>query len=140
LLEISVLLKMNMMKYFFIASCVLFFSCKKATTNDTCSSTINSGILAVISSTLTVSVNQDINFEVTYGVANGCGISSDMESIKDGNNVTINMLTKYEGCVCTQIYSEGRKIYTFKSAVVGNFKLKFSKGDNTFIEKNVVVQ
>jgi hypothetical protein len=140
LLEISVLLKMNMMKYFFIASCVLFFSCKKATTNDTCSSTINSGILTVSGPSFSVAVNQDINFEVSYGVANGCGVSSDMEIIKDGNIVKINMLTKYEGCICTQIYSEGRKNYTFKSAVVGNFKLKFSKGDNTFIEKNVIVQ
>jgi hypothetical protein len=120
---------------------VLLFSCKKASTNDdTCSSTINSGILAVTSTTPTGAVNQDIHFEVLYGVANGCGTSSNMESIKDGNSTTVNMLTKFVGCICTQIYTEAKKTYTFKSADVGNFKLKFNKGDNTFIEKNVVIQ
>ena len=130
------------MKYILIASCVFLFSCKKAdpNNNDTCSSIINSGILAVTSSTLTAAVNQDINFEVSYSIANGCAISSNMESIRDANTVTVNMLTKFEGCVCTQIYSEGKKTYVFKSAVAGNFKLKFSKKDNTFIEKNVVIQ
>jgi hypothetical protein len=112
LLEISVLLKINMMNYFFIASCVLFFSCKKATTNDTCSSIINSDILTVSGPSFPVAVNQEISFEVTHGVANGCGTTSNMESIKDGNITTVNMLTKFEGCICTKVYTEAKKTYT----------------------------
>jgi hypothetical protein len=134
--------KTNNMKYVLIAFCMFLFSCKKATTNNngTCSNTINSGILAVTSTALTASINQDLSFEVLYGIANGCAISSNIESIKEGNIVTVNMLTKFEGCFCTEIYSEAKKIFLFKSPIVGNFKLKFSKGNNTFIEKDVIIQ
>ncbi len=130
------------MKYFFIIAIVTtLFSCKKTNTNDNnCSSTVNSGIFTVNSSTLTANVNQEINFELLFAVINGCGISSDLETLKEGNIVTINAKTKYEGCICTQIYFEVKKAYSFKSPIAGNFKLKFNRGDNSFIEKDVVIQ
>jgi hypothetical protein len=67
----------------------LLFYCKKAkTNNDICSRTMNSGILSVTSPTLMAALNQDLSFEVSYGIANGCGISSNIESVKEGNIVT----------------------------------------------------
>jgi hypothetical protein len=129
------------MKYLSVAILVLsifLFSCKKI--NNNCSSKINSAIISVNSPTLAGSVNQELNFELVYGIANGCGISSEIESIKEGNVIAINIKTQFEGCVCTEIFFEEKKTYTFKSSTVGNFKLKFSKGNNTFIEKDVVIQ
>jgi hypothetical protein len=130
------------MKYILIASCVLLFSCKKANTNnnDTCSTTVNSGIVGVNSTTLTANVNQDINFEVLYAIANGCATTSNLEILKSGNIITVNMLTKFEGCVCTQVYFEGKKPYIFRSSTAGNFKLKFSDGNGGYIERDVVIQ
>jgi hypothetical protein len=135
-----------MHKYYFllvVSITMLAFGCKKpentGSTNP-CSHTVNSGILNVSSTTLTANVNQEIIFEMLFPVINGCGISSTVESSAVGNIVTLNVFTRYEGCICTQIYSENKKNYNFKSLVAGNFKLKFNKGNGTFIEKDVVIQ
>jgi hypothetical protein len=115
-------------------------SCKKTTSDDNCASTSISGILSATSTTLTGNINQEINFELLYGIANGCSISSEVETLKEGNIVSIKVMTKSVGCVCTAIYFEGKKTYIFKSPTAGNFKLKFNTGNNNFIEKDVVIQ
>ncbi len=130
------------MKYFTLiifANVLLFVSCNKTKDND-CLNKLNSNITSAQSTTLTASVNQGINFEVQFGNINSCGISTEMETIKNGNLITINAITQYRGCVCAEIYLGVVQSYIFKSATAGNFKLKFNKGNNTFIEKDVVIQ
>ncbi len=130
------------MKYFTLiifANVLLFISCSKTKNND-CLNKLNSNITSVQSTTLTASVNQEINFEVKFGNINSCGISTEIETTKNGNIMTINAVTQYRGCVCAEIYLEVIQSYIFKSATAGNFKLKFNKGNNTFIEKDVVIQ
>lgn len=132
---------MKQLLIFAFGCCILFLSCsKKSIEDNNCSCIINSSILAVNSSSLTASVNQEISFEILFENADGCSVSSEVEYFKDGNNITVSIMTKREGCICTQVYSEIKKIYIFKSAIVGNFKLKFNRGNNTLIEKDVVVQ
>lgn len=72
---------------------------------ENCASTDISVILNVKhTSTLAVGINQPIAFTITHGIANGCGVSSSQKIVKEGNVINISMLTKYEGCVCTEIY------------------------------------
>jgi metal-sulfur cluster biosynthetic enzyme len=130
------------MKYFnliIFVNVLLLISCNKINNNE-CLNKLNSSINIVQSSTLTASVNQEINFELQVGNINSCGISTEIETTQNGNIITINAITQYRGCACAEIYLQVIQSYIFKSATAGNFKLKFNKGNNTFIEKDVVVQ
>ena len=95
-----------MIKYFYILFTLIFIvCCKNISVPENCASTDISAILNVEhTSTLAVGINQPIAFTITHGIANGCGVSSSQKIVKEGNVINISMLTKYEGCVCTEIY------------------------------------
>lgn len=84
--------------------------------------------------------NQDIPFTVTFAIVNGCGSFSKMEESATGNTIIITVIAKYEGCMCTEIYSEQKRDYIFKRTVPGNYQLKFNKGDNTYFVKDITIQ
>lgn len=85
-------------------------------------------------------VNQDIPFNVAFALINGCGSFSRFEESAIGNTITVNVITKYEGCVCAEIYGEQKKEYFFKRSIPGNYQIKFNKGDNTYITKDIFIQ
>ena len=123
----------------FISSLLLFaFTCNKKT-GDSCISYLTAPVIEAVGPT-TGSVNQDIAFSVTYGVGNGCGTFFKFEESVAGNNAVIKVIAKFEGCICTAIYSEFTNAYIFKKTVPGTYQLQFDKGDGNFITREIVIQ
>jgi hypothetical protein len=85
-------------------------------------------------------VNQEISFAITYGIANGCGQFDHYEQSVSGNTTTIAVIGKYTGCVCTEIYQEMQSPYTFKAANVGIYYLEFFHDVNTVVKDTIVIQ
>jgi hypothetical protein len=78
-------------------------------------------------------------FNVAFYVNNGCGDFGSFEETIDGNTITIKVIAKYEGCVCTDDIPLRESVYTFTSATAGTYTLKFLKTDGTFITETVVI-
>lgn len=85
-------------------------------------------------------INQEINFQVSFGCHNGCGQFGHFEEIVSGNTRTIIVNAKYEGCACTQDAPSRTATYKFKTSQAGTYLLKFQQANNTFLTDTLTVQ
>lgn len=76
-------------------------------------------------------------FDVDFQVNNGCGQFFIFEENTVGNITTINVVAKYEGCVCTEDYPIRRTVYSFLPSVAGTYILKFKMEGENYITKTV---
>ena len=125
---------------FLIFSIIVLISCSKTKHDDNnCVNYSNSAVEKVVGPN-TGLVNQDINLVVSYGLSSGCGQFDHFESIVDENTTTVNVVGKYNGCVCTAIYQVAEAPYVFRTATAGTYFLKFLKNDNTVLVDTIIVQ
>jgi len=88
----------------------------------------------------TGSVNQEINLTVLFTCFNGCGQFGNFEQVTAGNTTTIQVVAKYEGCICTQDVPTRGSIYTFKASQTGTYYLKFLQSGNNYITDTITIQ
>ena len=88
----------------------------------------------------TVLVGQEIDLTVSFGCSNGCGQFDNFEENISGNTTIINVIAKYEGCICTEIAPTLKTSYTFKKSQTGTYELKFLKDDNSYLTHTIIVQ
>ena len=116
----------------------LLTSCNDSETNvDKCVSYEPTGIEAV-----TLIPTADLigaAYNVSFYCNNGCGNFGSFEKTIEGNTITIKVIAKYEGCVCTEDIPLRESVYTFTSNTSGTYILKFLKADGTFITETVVI-
>lgn len=112
---------------FSLLTSVFFTSCKKEK-EDECIETVTSDILSADGPSVG-SVNQDINFTLTYPIINGCGEFEELIESNEGNTRLVTIKSKYIGCICTQVYGTLTTNYTFKTATPGTYYLNFLQGD-----------
>jgi uncharacterized protein YceK len=85
-------------------------------------------------------VNTDISIELLFGVINGCGSFSQFVETDNGNNRTIEIQAKYEGCICTQALETISVIYIFNAQTSGDYELVFKSSDTNFITVNIAIE
>ncbi|MCR4031515.1 MULTISPECIES: hypothetical protein [Flavobacterium] len=78
-------------------------------------------------------VNQTIPIKIKFNVDNGCGSFSSISETNLGNTKTITIKAKYEGCFCTMNIPIIETTYNFTARTAGNYTLKFSKGDGSYV-------
>jgi hypothetical protein len=79
-------------------------------------------------------------FEVGFRVLNGCGEFSSFEQTTLGNVTIIEVIAKYEGCICTQDIPLRQTVYTFNQTIPGTYILKFKMADDNYITQTVAVE
>ena len=76
-------------------------------------------------------------FDVDFQVNNGCGQFFIFEENTVGNETTISVIAKYEGCVCTDDLPLRETVYSFLPIAAGTYVLKFKMEGENYITKTV---
>ena len=118
---------------------IIFPACSKSKGAYDCISYSKSPVIKVEGPN-TGPVNQDINLTITYGIDNGCGQFDHYEKTVNGNTTTIDVVGKYTGCICTQVYQELQSPYTFKATSTGTYYLEFFHDANTVVKDTIMIQ
>jgi hypothetical protein len=84
-------------------------------------------------------VNETVNIEVSFGVFNGCGGFGKFIETQNGNNKTIEIEAKYEGCICTQDAPIRTVNYEFIANSTGDYELNFKSSPTEFITVNLTI-
>ncbi|CAM3953371.1 hypothetical protein FLAN108750_01030 [Flavobacterium antarcticum] len=128
------------MKTFYFSCLALFlFSCNSNdVTADNCLELTPAGIISVEPNLSTEEIEND--FEVTFPVTNGCGTFESFKQTAVGNITTIEVIAKYEGCICTQDIRLLKSVYNFNQTTPGTYTLKFKMTDGTYTNETVIVE
>lgn len=118
---------------------VLLIGCTKASSEPPCIS-FQTGPVTKIDGATVATLNQEILLNVDFTSFNGCGQFNKFEETVNGNETTIAVNVKYEGCICTQDLPTRRVTYKFRKAQAGTYTLKFFQSDNVYLNHTVTVQ
>jgi hypothetical protein len=106
-------------------------SCSKAH-DDKCLSFVKAPVTKVEGPN-TGTINQDLTLEVSFGCFNGCGRFGNFEQTSNNDTTTINVIAKYEGCMCTQDAPIRQTTYNFKATEKGTYYLKFWQAEKGYL-------
>ena len=123
------------MKYLFFALLVLT-GCTKHQGN--CISFVKAPVTRVDGPN-TGFVNQDIDLTVSFVCNNGCGQFGNFEITSSGTTISIAVIAKYEGCICTQVILTRQVQYRFRQSVPGTYTLKFYLPDNSYLTHTITI-
>ncbi|MDR6762277.1 hypothetical protein J2Y38_002488 [Flavobacterium sp. 2755] len=85
-------------------------------------------------------VNDELSYEISFVVDNGCGEFDKISEVKIGDVNGLQVIAKYPTGVCTQQVPDPKKTaYKFKATAKGTFDIKFKKSATEFITKSVVI-
>jgi len=79
-------------------------------------------------------------YKVYFYVGNRCGGFGSFEETVAGKTITVKLIAKYEGCICTEDIPLRDAVYSFKPTAPGTYTLKFKNGEDTFITKTVTLE
>ena len=113
--------------------------CSKKQYDSNCLSYSKAPVTKVEGSAI-ASANQEISLTVSFVCYNGCGQFGNLEEVIAGNETTIIIHAKYEGCICIQDVPIRQTLYKFKKSKPGAYYLKFFKGENTYLTHAIIVQ
>jgi len=144
--NLVVLFKKNIMtKKDFIFLSGLFFSilvslnCNKKYNNSTCLS-YRAGTVTKVDGPNTGSINQEIFLLVSFSCTSDCGDFGYFEQSANGNTTTINVIAKYEGCLCTQNIPTRQTTYKFNATQTGTYYLKFFKTTGNYLIDTITIR
>lgn len=118
---------------------IILSGCKKTQHDKECLSYTKAPVIK-IEGLNTGLVNQDISLTVYFGCFSGCGQFGKFEQTSNGNTTTINVIAKYQGCICTQDAPIRQTIYNFKGSQPGTYYLKFFQTENAYLTYMLTVQ
>ena len=122
--------------YLFIVFILL--SCNKTSDNN-CLSFTNASVTKV-EGPKTGLVNQDINLSVYFTCINGCGQFGRIEQNSKADTTIINVIAKYEGCVCTDVLLTKQTTYKFTATKIGTYYLKFWQTEKNYLTDTITVR
>jgi len=100
--------------------------------NDTCIS-YQKALITEVNAPATGTVNQPVNFEVTFQVNNGCGDFDKFIETANENVKIIEVNSKYEGCFCTEALAMITENYSFTPTRTGVYTLNFKSSETEFL-------
>ena len=115
-----------------------FTSCS----NDDESETIitKNELVSAVTGPETGAINQEVTFQVTYGVENSCGNFHQYLETISGNSKTIQVQTRYIGTNCATTAATKTEPYKFTLNTAGTYVFKFKSSATAFITKTVVIE
>src|SRR5687768_13257600 len=116
-------MKITMFLWLIALNVVMSTGCNKPG-NDDCVSYEYAPVVSVTGPVL-AAVNQAVNLNVQYTLANGCGQSGVFEEVTVQNTTTIKVKAKYVGCMCTQALVAKQMPYNFIATQPGTYLLRF---------------
>lgn len=84
-------------------------------------------------------VNEPLRFNIKSQYHNGCGSFKDFSEKTEGNIITVVVNGMNMGCICTQAFVHFDKDYVFVPKQAGTYTFKFKSTQNSYIERQVVV-
>ena len=120
-------------------SMLVSLNCTKKENNSKCLS-YEIGPVTNVGGPATGFVNQDIFLLISFGCYNGCGQFGYFEQSFNGNTAIINVIAKYQGCICTQDTPIRQTIYKFRAAQPGTYYLKFLKTTGNYLIDTITIQ
>ena len=108
-------------------------------TPDSC---INLQHAPVISANVPVTgnVNQVIPILLNFTIFNGCGGFGNITETNLGNQKTLTVNAKYQGCACYQALGTVQTFYNFTATTTGIYTIKFAQPDGTFLSYTINIQ
>lgn len=112
------------MKYYLLAATALSLTSCLSTQPDTCSATVVTPITTA-TGPKTVAVNAPAVYTLVYTPAGGCGTSSSVTPLTNGNTQVVNVNVTYTNCNCAALPTLAQTTYTFQPTQAGTYYLKF---------------
>lgn len=85
-------------------------------------------------------VNQTIPIVISFTILSGCGGFGNITETNSGNNKTITVNAKYEGCFCTLNVGTVETIYNFLPTTTGIHTLNFSQPNGNLLTYSINIQ
>ena len=118
---------------------LLLFSCSlKNQPEPTCTDYLSAPIETVVAKE-----NADASkflFDVAFRVTDGCGNFGSFAETTEGNETTIEVIAKYEGCFCTEDTPLRETVYVFNENTPGTYTLKFKMSDDNYVTQMVTIE
>jgi hypothetical protein len=123
----------------FVVPTLIFSACKKQTEETgECIGYTTAQVIEVTGPNM-VLVNQETDYKMKFYLTDGCGNFENVESTSNGYTITISLIAKYKGCICTQVLLYGETSYKFKPTQTGIYYLKFIQPNKTHFIDTVTV-
>jgi len=122
----------------YLLTSLVLLSCSKMHDNK-CLSFTNAPVTK-IEGPNTGSVNQDINLIVSFGCFNGCGQFGNFKQTSNSGTTIVNVIAKYEGCICTQDAPIRQAPYKFNATQTGTYYLKFWQAENNYLTDTITIR
>ena len=132
-------MKKTILSVIILVSVAICTSCNKAEEDLTCSETKIAKVLKV-EGPKSMNINTELTLNISIEGLNGCAGFGNYSETTVGNTTEIITTAKYQGCACTQALITFIVPYKFIKSTPGNYVLKFSQPDNTYITYNITVQ
>lgn len=81
---------------------------------------------------------QTANIQLTCQTINGCGQAYSIEATSIGDTFALKAISKYSGCVCTQVIGSYITTFRFTPPAPGVYYFKFLNNDGTFFIRSMV--
>jgi hypothetical protein len=88
----------------------------------------------------TATIKQDIDFQVSFIVYNGCGQFGQFQESTSGNTTTVEVIALYAGCFCTHDIPRRQTTFTFNKEQPGTYYLQFRASATTFIRDTITIR
>ncbi|KFF04393.1 hypothetical protein [Flavobacterium reichenbachii] len=116
-----------------------FVSCDNDNDDKTDNPIIKPAFVTEIKGPATGKVSDELSYEITFAVDNGCGEFSKISDVTIGAVKGLQVEAAYSSGPCTQAIEYKKTVYKFKSAVKGTFEIKFKKSETEFLTQKVVI-
>ncbi|MBI3259849.1 MAG: hypothetical protein HYZ54_10300 [Ignavibacteriae bacterium] len=84
-------------------------------------------------------VNKSIPINISFQCINGCGKFGSIEETNNGKVKSLKVISKYEGCICTQELLVLNHIYDFIAIDTGIYTVNFLQPDGVIISKSITI-
>ncbi len=135
----NIIMKKVIFSIIILASATGFASCSKAEEDLTCADTKIAKVLKV-EGPKSMRINTELTLNISIEGLNGCAGFDNYSETTVGNTTEIITTAKYQGCACTQALITLVVPYKFIKSTPGDYVLKFSQPDNSFVTYNITVQ
>ncbi|MGF2414537.1 hypothetical protein [Ferruginibacter sp.] len=115
-------------------------SCNKTAEEDKLCTSFTSAPVVKVEGAKTAAVNQTIALIVSFPCFSSCGNFGNYQQTVTGNTTIINVMAKYQGCICTQDVPTRQSIYNFSASQPGIYYLKFLQTANAYLIDTITVQ
>jgi len=121
----------------FVLTFFLFFSCKKANT-DECLEYRQATIVKVTVPDSAI-LNQSVIINASFLIENGCGAFHKFEQTTLVNTINVQAIVRYEGCQCTAMASTIDTSFVFNPSARGKYIFHFLQDNTTLMNDTIVI-